>query len=99
MTTATILVFVEVHRLSVHVLWGETKVTSHTAEDSVPSLRLYVHGDHAYYDDDPNSKSVIAKTHAAVKPHTRSEVVLKVIAKKEAPPFSEWAQWDGELLL
>jgi hypothetical protein len=89
------LVIAENHRLSVHVLSGETKAASHTPEDAVSSLCPYVHGDHAYFIDDPLAKSTIAQT-MAVRPQSRPEFGLKIIAKNEVPPLSEWAEWHGE---
>ena len=53
--------FAQVHRLSVHVLFGNSKVLSFTPEDVVTSICLQVHGDHAFFISDPHTKSVIAK--------------------------------------
>ena len=99
MTTAMILKFAESHRLSVHVLWGETtKITSYTLADASTSVCLYVWGDHAFFVSDPHTKAEIARV-KAVRPQLRPSVVSKVIVKREDPPTSEWLEWAGEIAL
>ena len=94
-TVAMVQAFCNVHKVSVHVLWGELKVSSFTPSDSVSSLCLYVWGDHAFFVDDRNTKAAIAQMKTS-KPSLRPEVVLKTISKNEDPPTSEWLPWTGE---
>ena len=96
MTTAMIQKFAESHRLSVHVMWGATKITSYTPADASTSICLYVWGDHAFMVDDPNTKPMIAQS-KSVKPQPRPSVVSRVIVKCEDPPASEWLEWAGEI--
>ncbi len=60
-TVAMIVKFAEVHIMSVHVLFGSMKVLSFTPENAVTSVCLHVHGDHAFFVNDPHTKSTIAK--------------------------------------
>ena len=46
-TCAMILAFSRRLCISVHVLWGETKVLSYTPEAPATGLYLHTHGDHA----------------------------------------------------
>ena len=94
-TVAMVQAFCNVHKVSVHVLWGELKVSSFTPSEAVSSLCLYVWGDHAFFVDDRNTKAAIAQMKTS-KPVLRPEVVLKTIGKNEDPPTSEWLPWTGE---
>ena len=96
-TTAIIVKFAECHRLSVHVLWGQTKITSYTLLDASTSVCLYVWGDHAFMVDDPHTKSATAQS-KLIEPRLRPSTVTKVIVKCEDPPASEWLEWSGEVL-
>jgi hypothetical protein len=93
---SVMLAFAETHRLAVHVLQGETKISSLKPEDAVASFWLYVHGDRALFVDDPHAKSTIANM-KAVKPQLRPDAVLKVIAENGDPPSSEWGERHGVL--
>ena len=57
-------------------------MTSYTPVDARSSLCLYVHGDHAYFVDDPHTNSVSAKMESA-KPRMHPEVALQGITKNE----------------
>ncbi len=93
-----ILAFAETHRLAVQVLWGEhAKISSFTPENTVSSLCLYTYGDHAFFADDPHTKTTIAKM-KSVTPQLRPETVLRAIAQSEdASSASERAEWTGSL--
>jgi hypothetical protein len=92
--TAMILKFSESHRVSDHVLWAETKITSYTLADSPTSVCLYVWGDRAFMVDYLRAKSAIAQS-KSIKPRLRPGVILKIMTKCEDPPASEWLEWSG----
>ena len=96
-TVAMIQRFAEEHRLSVHSLFGKSKVLSFTPEDAVGSLCLHVYGDHAFFVDDPQTKSTIAKL-KVTKPQLRPDTVLTLVPKNADPPASEWRPWPGGAL-
>ena len=83
--------FAEVHTMSVHVLFGSMKVLSFTPENAVTGVCMHVHGDHAFFVNDPHTKSVIAKI-KLTKPEFRPDVVLKVLPKNPDADTSasEW---------
>ncbi len=63
MTTYAILKFAASHRLSAHVLWGDsTKITSYTVADASTSVCLYAWSDHAFAVDDPHATSMITQS-------------------------------------
>ena len=95
-TVAMILKFAEVHSMSVHVLFGSMKVLSFTPEDAVTSVCLHVAGDHAFFVDDPHTKSTIAKM-KVTQPQMQPVAVLMVIPKNSTPPASEWEVWSGDV--
>ena len=72
--------FAEVHTISMHALFGSMRVFGFTPENAVTSVCMHVHGDHAFFVNDPHTKSVIAKMKLA-KPEFRPDVVLKVPPK------------------
>ncbi len=94
-TVAMILKFAEVHSMSVHVLFGSTKVLSFTPENAVTSVCLHVAGDHAFFVNDPHTKSTIAKMKVS-QPQMKPDTVLTMISKNSAPPASEWEAWSGD---
>ncbi len=68
--------FAEIHRISVHVLFGAVKVLS-------------FYGDHAFFVSDPHPMSTIAKM-KLTKPKLRPDVTLMVVPKSANTPASEW---------
>ena len=97
-TVAMIQKFAEVHTMSVHVLFGSMKVLSFTPENAVTSVCMHVHGDHAFFVNDPHTKGVIAKM-KLTKPEFRPDVVLKVPPKNPDADISasEWLPWSGNV--
>ena len=94
-TCAMILAFSRRLCISVHVLWGETKILSYTPEAPATGLYLHIHGDHAFFVSDQQTKATIARMRTT-KPALRPDVVPKVISKSDAPPASEWHVWDSD---
>ena len=82
--------------MSVHVLFGHMKVLSFTPENSVTSVCLHVHGDHAFFVSDPHTKSTIAKM-KLTKPQMQPDTVLTMLQKNSTPPADEWKLWPGEV--
>ncbi len=58
-------------------------------------LYLHIHGGHAFSASDPLTKAKIARM-TTTKPALRPDVVPKVISKSDAPPASEWYEWDSD---
>ena len=96
MTAAMVLRFAELYCLSVHMLWEGSKIACFTPAEASMSVCFWIKGDHAFFVDDPQTKSVIAKM-STIRPRMRKSVVLKVLTKNSDPPASEWAEWSGEI--
>jgi hypothetical protein len=91
-TCAMILVFSRMLCISVHILWGETKVLSHTHEASATVCSCTFTG--IMFFSDPHTKATIAKM-KNTKPGLRPDEVPKVLHKNGAPPAAEWHEWDS----
>lgn len=96
-TCAMIQSFAARRSLPVHILWDKTKILSYRPDNaSGGGLCLYVFGDHAFFVDDPHTKSVLAKMKSR-KREPAPEAVLAVLCKNETPPSKEWQHWNGSM--
>jgi hypothetical protein len=77
-TAAMVLRVAELYCLSVHVLWENTKIACFTPAEASASVCFWIKGGHAFFVDDPQTKSVIAKM-STIRPRMRQSVVLKVL--------------------
>ena len=96
-TCAMVHAFAVRRSLPVRILWQQTKILSYRPE--VPlgsSLCLHVFGDHAFFVNDPCTKSTLAKMKTR-KREPAPEAVLAVLRKSTTPPAKEWKEWTGDL--
>ena len=95
-TTAMVQAFAEKNTLAVHAFWGDRKILSFVpSEKQRTSLCLYIWGDHAFFVQDPHTKSTLAR---AQKRRIRitPETVLCVISKP-SEPYLNWRDFEGDI--